>query len=519
MRTGGKQRYIFASGKRQEIVGASHLIRSVTESWIDQALGEVFSGFSRSWRVSEHPAELVVAAAGGATVLVRGDDESKAREVVTALTVKALHDAPGLDVAAVVHRYEDGEERGLVKALEDARAAFGAARAATPGPQARFLRLPLVEDCASSGLPAARLIQEGEEGPRPRSTVGIAKLAAYPEALARWARITETTESAMRQLVERLGFHSSWVGVVHADGNGLGEVVSKVSESYKDSDADHANGLRTFSTAVNQCAERAFQRAHSRTVDELGYEAGKPYVLPLVLGGDDLTVVCEGEVALPFTRYYLEEFEKETAEHEQLKGMLAAVGRRYLTAGAGVAVVKRNYPFHFAYDLAEELATDEAKSVKQHGSALAFSVLYESSAPELRRIRTAAGGARSASPYAVGMNQGGEWANGRRFEDLVSAVRALVATDEASGELLVSRSAVHDLREGVHLGEDVANARFELLSHRYVGDAQRTEALGDLAGPQGLFWDDPLAEGSRRVTRLLDALAALPFMPEGEGTR
>ncbi|GII91132.1 Cas10/Cmr2 second palm domain-containing protein [Sinosporangium siamense] len=520
--TAGNQRYIFSSGKRQEIVGASHLITEVNDKWAFEALHRAFEGFRPDWRLPEAPCELLVNAAGGVTVLVGHAYRAEARRFVTELTTWALRRAPGLDVAGVVHECPEGE---LATGLAGANARLAALRAELPGPQSRFLRLPLVEDCASSGLPAATLVREGEERLRPRSAVSKAKLDAYSGALARLAKEAGTGPAAMRKLVERLGLEADWVGVVHADGNAIGEVVRTLGEEAgchpapvpRLSDGELAARRRRFSEALKGCAQRAFQAAHRCVVERLGLCPDDPHVLPLVLGGDDMTAVCEGRVVLPFTRAYLEKFEEATAEDPVIADVLQRLGRTFLSAGAGVAVVKRNYPFHFAYDLAEELARHEAKSVKRHGSALAFSVLYESSAPDLQRIRASTGAVRSVSPYAVGRHANGDWASGRRFSDLVEQVKALVERSERSGELLLPRTAVHDLREGICLGNDVANARLALMRRRYERDAKRTAALNTLAGGRERL--PQLGASSVTVTALLDAMTALPFLPEGEGAQ
>lgn len=519
IRTAGNQRYIFSSGKRQEIVGASDLITQVDGAWAAEALERAFPGFDRDvWRIDSHDAELLVAGAGGITVLVR--DKDAGRHLVTELTTLALTHGPGLDVCGVVAEYAPGS---LAAEMGKAQTELASVRESRPGPQARFLRLPPIEDCGSSGLPAAVIRREGEDEPlRPRSAAAEAKLGAYPGALDRMAAIARTDRSAMKEIVDRLGLGASWVAVVHADGNGFGAIFQSLGElDEAGDDRGYAEMLRKISQSTDECARKAFQAALCRTADELGRKAsdGPLPVLPLVIGGDDLTVVCEGAVALSFTRHYLEAFEKETAKDTRLAPVLRKLGLKSLSAGAGVAIVKRNYPFHFAYDLAEELIDTEAKQVKDWGSALAFAVLFESSAPDLKRIRQSVtlpgGSGGSVSPYLVGEGSGDARARGRRWDDLVRRVTALERRDRLSGELLIPRGAAHDLREGLCLGADVAASRFELLRRRFEGDRERTAALMELAEePGGSLWVD---DEERTVTGLPDAMAALQFLKVRDG--
>src|SRR5690606_21404038 len=160
IRTAGNQRYIFSSGKRKEIAGASELIARVNNSWVWDALREEFPGFSRDWRIGAAAAELVVAGAGRIVVLV--DDPARGRKLVTRVTTRALCEAPGLDVCGVVVECQPGS---LSETIREAERKLQEVREARPGPEIRFPRLPLVEDCASNGLPATEIRPEGKNEP------------------------------------------------------------------------------------------------------------------------------------------------------------------------------------------------------------------------------------------------------------------------------------------------------------------------------------------------------------------
>lgn len=526
--TAGKQRFIFSSRKRQEIVGASGLITQVDGAWAQQALRETFPGFHRGWRIADgHDAELILAGAGTVTALVKDPDAG--RRLVTGLTRRALTEAPGLDVCGVVHAHP--ADRPLAESLRTAREELAAVQEARPGPQGRFLRLPLVEDCRSSGLPASGLHREGPDAPlTTRSADSAAKLAHFPYALERLAQEAQTDQPTMRKIVDHLGLEAEWVAVVHADGNGFGRLFRELGDHFAGADAAYADALRVLSRRADACARRAFCTALERTRAALepisATEDRKPRVLPLILGGDDLTVLCAGEIALPFTRHYLEAFEEQTASDPTLRPLLEKMGCTRLGAAAGVAIVKRNYPFRFAYDLAEELARAEAKTVKDWASALAFAVLLESSAPDLGRLRRAATGTGttpagavtlSASPYVVGEGSRDPRAAERRWDDLQRRVAALRRKDPVSGEPLVPGGAVHDLREGLCLGLEVAQARLGLLRTRFADSSARLKALAELGDASGrLAWP---ADEQTTVTGLIDAMAALPFLPEEQGER
>lgn len=539
--TSGNQRYIFSSNKRRENVGASYLITRVEESWLDDALLEVTGSTDRDRRIDEHPVEVITANAGGITALVK--DREDGVRLVTAVTVRALREAPGLDVCGVVgDPVEWDRAAGLAEAILRTRDALPVAAMARPGPQMRFAGLPIAARCTSSGLPAQTPVTLAEGvRPEPRSAPSLAKLNAFEAALGRLAvkmGLSTTAKDSkvragLREAVDYLAERADWVAVVHADGNGLGKVFQDFTAIIgKEAPArEYVNALRGLSAGVDDCAEQAVRI----TLDELRRTVGpddKPVfppvkarkgppateqlpLLPLVLGGDDLTVICDGAMALPFAERYLRAFADCAAADSRVGDLLRKAERSLLGACAGVAIVKRHYPFHSAADLAEGL-TKEAKTVKEHlgpdRCALSFHVLYESAFADLGRLRaetTLLDGTRlTAQPYVVGEAgpDGEGWSEHRHWDDLRNRVRTLTRTNE-DGDRIVAAGQAHDLRAGLFLGTDVADARFAMLALRLRDGGGAVENLGGDGG--SLFWSG--VDGAQ--TGLLDAMDAIGFVP------
>jgi hypothetical protein len=85
----------------------------------------------------------------------------------------------------------------------------------------------------------------------------------------------------------------------------------------------------------------------------------------VILGGDDMVVVCNANDALEFTKNFLKFFEEETTNK---------IGHK-LTACAGIAYSNEKYPFHYAVSLAEELCDATKKHAKKLNEELAPSSL------------------------------------------------------------------------------------------------------------------------------------------------
>ncbi len=129
------------------------------------------------------------------------------------------------------------------------------------------------------------------------------------------------------------------LAVIHADGNGLGELILVLKEKL---DME----LSEFSEKLDKATKKAFKDAKNE----------KMKIREVILGGDDMTVICDANDALKFTKNFLENFEKETADKDGLNYKL--------TACAGIAYTNEKYPFHYAVELAETLCGVTKKHAK-----------------------------------------------------------------------------------------------------------------------------------------------------------
>jgi hypothetical protein len=223
-------RFLFVTNKRREIAGASELITYLDRRWVHASLASMFASSSGldGWRIEDGPAELLEAGAGTALVLVR--DGEDARRLVSTVTATALAAAPGLDVFGVVSGpFEWDAAGGLAAAVREVWQGRDTARAARPGPDLRFLRLPVLDECASTGFPAACLAVDPDDNLVERSAESQAKWEAYggesgADGLARLAELAGVTPRDLRRVVRHLNDNADWVGLVYADANGLGSV-------------------------------------------------------------------------------------------------------------------------------------------------------------------------------------------------------------------------------------------------------------------------------------------------------
>lgn len=152
---------------------------------------------------------------------------------------------------------------------------------------------------------------------------------------------------------------NSWIAVVHADGNNLGQKLINIFPKFEANEIQTA--LREFSSILNNSTIQATKDAFNQSVG-LEHEDKIPF-RPVVLGGDDLTAIIRGDLALSFTKIFLSKFEECTKSNFQNaeNGKLKEEFKNGLTACAGIAYIKVNYPFHYGVNLAEVLCKQAKK--------------------------------------------------------------------------------------------------------------------------------------------------------------
>jgi len=366
--TGSNQEWIFRTNRQRYAVGASALLKSLTE-WVAAAV---------TTQTGTAVVDVIVATSGTTLLLV--DDPDVGRRIVSSVTRTALAEAPGLDIWGYV---EDqlSSTSNHVERLGEVYSAHARARWMRPSPLVRAPLAPFMEVCTTTGLPAD-VLAKPPGAPTGAPTVPMSRMAVtvLSNAGKAYLELGEAVRDAVGRGQKDEVSNAGWLAVIHADGNGVGALVSGL---------DSAGALRRFSAALEEATAAAFTSAVVAVAAE---HPNQGWLRPLVVGGDDVTMICDARVAVDLTSSFLTAFEREAAARPDISGPAKdLLGRPYLTASAGIACIKPKYPFHAAYRLAEELATS-AKQVKRpgrapHRSSYDLHVLHDSVSRPLADLR------------------------------------------------------------------------------------------------------------------------------------
>ena len=474
LQTNSNQPFIFSSPRLREQIGASFEI-TLLSKWVKDKAKELLdtNTLPSSFWVSDSSGKVIVR-----FTETDGDPTDLAKRLIREVTLRALTDAPGLDVTGVFIETSSGPvDPADLKRLDREFSEYSLNRRPA---SARFPQFPFLQRAEESALPASTPLTDEDEGNirKYAKDLGVPLLAdeeeqiptqtgkdrgrslSLPSRVKRaWSRsarrlqledvvkrqhTSEDPEGIIANLYEdpfqlEKAFQDtsdesdaanavpelSSVGVIHIDGNGVGAIMRDLGKAFKgvcchldslegaaynhkDNPCNIDEGrFQWFVMEVNYRLDGVVKQAVAKAWEKVTEIARKdelpgPPVVPVLVGGDDVTVYTDGRYAIPFAEAYIRHYEELTKDDDLLSVLAIVAGGKKpdaperdhfeigdyiiqepgpLTASAGVAIMGRNFPFHIAYDLAEGLVSRGKKLSKKKEtvpcSAIDFHVLRD----------------------------------------------------------------------------------------------------------------------------------------------
>ena len=332
----GIQGFIFKTNELKHIVGASELVEQICTSYFDE--------FAKN-------GEYVVRAAGNIKFIFNSKEDCQ--KAVREFPKKVMTKAPGITISQAVVAFDDD----FGKAIDDLEALLKVqrnkpSRSVTSG-------LIGIKRANNTGLPVVCVMEVDEKiiykdeptlrKERSQNVKGLCEKSFGKEALL---------EKEIAYNISDITDRNDWIAVIHADGNGLGKVVQAVGKQ-KDVFKEFSQKL---DLATKEAANHAFIVVFNKFKDKRIIP-----IRPVVLSGDDMTVIIRGDLAIDYARSFISAFEDKTKEYigEILKDQhVFTEDKDYLTACAGIAFIKSSYPFYYGYQLAEDLCGEAKKDTK-----------------------------------------------------------------------------------------------------------------------------------------------------------
>lgn len=358
----GIQRFVFASNKMKENVGASVVVDIALSEWLIDCIPAVESHVLKDWKEANeftalkdsNTAEILYI--GGGNAVIAYDSKETYLKVNKAFSKKLLEETAGeLSYASAWVETTEVLSDDIKKLFEEL----------TKTKQSKVPSLPLqgiaiTREGMSDGLPALHKNSDGEyisQSSFLKSEQGK-KRKEYLEKRFTGFKFPDTLDDL--GMIEA----NNYIAVVHIDGNDMGKLIRE-AVSQKCEYNSGVQMLRNLSKEISNIYMKAFRGMLDALNDEQKDENfaerfkikhGRVLIEPLVVNGDDITFVCDGRLGLALAQHFLKTISKSTVD---------IYGSSYpLSACAGISIVKAHFPFFRAYDLAEQLCSNAKRKAK-----------------------------------------------------------------------------------------------------------------------------------------------------------
>ncbi len=356
----GIQRYLFASGRLRDVAGASELVDRLTSG-----KGNLLDSVCKTTGMQN---QVDFSRRAGGAFYAFSDDRAALETLRDLWTLAVQQYAPGLT-------YSLGMGGG-----NDAAAAFDAARRALMADGSRLrprlpVAAPVTERTRRTGEAAEHV--DKKEGridaasQRRKQFADLAK-ASFLDRYAPddaglgwrdWPRNLEPGEAGDGAF-PFIGDDRT-IALVHADGNGLGQLLLRIKEAAKSKPDRFIDYFKHFSSLVETITQSAAKAATERVLLPAREGSKCLAARPILLGGDDITVLVRADLALRYCRVFAEAFEQ--ASRQELAKLteqgITGLPER-LTLGFGVVYMRASQPFYLASHLAESLIAHAKKKAK-----------------------------------------------------------------------------------------------------------------------------------------------------------
>jgi hypothetical protein len=334
-----KQAYIFRTNKEKENIGASYIIKAITEDK------------QKEFADKNHGAIIY---AGGGKSLCYFKDGHDAENFAREYSLHILKKFSGIELFIASQDYDPKKDKAPEK-VEEAYRRLGVKKTtrATSIRQTGF------------GVAQNNYVLESkvkEQYAKVGKQVGIELLCGSLAGMSFSKVVDDLVKNNDGENGEK-STEKNYIAVVHIDGNSMGTRFSNLRAEYdsqytQDSlrneaiNNNYLSKCEAFSQEIQEVYQSVFKKMLEAIKKNMDADSKFPHrkekelpIIPLIIAGDDITFLCAAEIALECIRIFLNKLEIRSSRID---------GENFYACG-GAAIVRKHFPFFAAYELAEKL--------------------------------------------------------------------------------------------------------------------------------------------------------------------
>ena len=398
---GGIQSYILGKGRMKEMIGGSELIESLSKGFLQKALldfeleGHKFKTLETADGARQPGlGEILIVQRNAGNIHLIFFNDAEARAFVTFFSKRVLERFKGLPFFGAL----DSGLEWNAKSFADCRRRLSSKiqrQRNTVSTSAGSGMFPIFQRAPADGEPAVAFLKSGaddsgffmSEASKSRMADSLIKNSDLRLRLNNASSDTsdEYVEYKRRFNLALASLHSdaeqgeamNWddiewpkdlgeitggqgkIAFLHMDGNDFGKMFNTELERKYEGHAPEEQlsrkltSMGRLSREVSNCSRKAYANAIEAVIPYCNFISSRPVMpfRPIVLGGDDITVVIRADLALIFADAFEKGFEQASSDIS-----LDSNGH-VLTLGMGMLVANAGFPFLKAFELIEDLAS------------------------------------------------------------------------------------------------------------------------------------------------------------------
>jgi len=367
------QKYIYGTNKLKDQLGASYIVKHIYKNTVENTLIEIYG--KRCWELGawrEDPEDIKIgngvirvetAFEGGGKLMLLFTEEDKANKFISIWSSKLLLEFPGIKTAVAVAKVSI-EKNNFQTDIDEIFSQLLINKQSYL-PEIDLPSHGITYDCPRTGFTAQTYNFDSDYLPEQHfiSSEAFIKIQHYKMVKEEFASLIENKSYVFPEMFNQMGQMkgNNFLAVIHMDGNNMGQMFKECKDLVE---------YRKLAIFTENITETAFKNTVKRVIElcdeeilteEMGFKLkhGKQNhlipLIPLVLGGDEVTLICHGFLGMYLAEFLLEEWVHLASDMK-------------LSACAGVAIMPTTYPIYRGYAMAEQLCANAKKMARQNNN-------------------------------------------------------------------------------------------------------------------------------------------------------